>query len=135
MNDAELKAEILVHLPHAIESGNIQDIANLRFAGRMIWEREQLGSEEAWLFAHRYGTPIVPIDHPAHPHELVKRGWKPKDNVSPIVISRWPDGTHFYASVYGNTVQGEGGREKWNTYEAAFNAAMKPGYWWEGKHV
>lgn len=86
---------------------------------------KEIAEAKAWVFAHVHDTPIVPPGHCAHPHELIKRGWKPSDSEkSPISISIWPQGTHFYATVGGETVQDGNGNEKWNTYEQAFNAAV-----------
>lgn len=126
MSDQEIMAEVWRRFPRAVETENEHDITNLALAGRFAWERKELGSREAWVFAHRYDTPIVPPGHCCHPHEMVRRGWIPSDSEqSPIVISRWPQGTHFYASVHGESVQDSEGNVKWGTYEQAFTAALR----------
>ena len=53
----------------------MQDVVNIRIAGRLAWEVHEMGGQEHVDFAYRNGTPIVPMGHCCHPIELVKRGY------------------------------------------------------------
>ena len=128
MTDGELMSRVAAHFERALETGDTRDVSNLGLCGRFAWERKELGSVEAWQFAHRFKSPIVPVGHECHPFELIKRGWKPDESEnSPIVISRWPQGTHFYAKINGEDVVDEEGNVKWMPHEAAFKAAARCG--------
>lgn len=86
----------------------------------------EMGGEEWARYAFENGTPIVPIDHVCHPRQILARGTttiKPLDER--VSIDRWPIGVHFYAKLDGLDVVDEDGNQKWNTYEAARNAAMR----------
>lgn len=101
-------------------------VLQIRTAARFAWMRKEMGGQEYVDFAHKHNTPIVPPNHPGHPLNLIKNGWKPKsENGADIRISRWPDGTHFYATVNGEDVQDENGNVKWDTYELAQENAIK----------
>lgn len=118
------------------------DVQNVGMAGRMAWEKKELGSDEAWLFAHRNGTPIVPPGHCGHPDELVKRGfidgfgWPDKkpyyqDTLTKLgihIIEPNPSygGKHFYLKVNGVDAKNADGRLfKCNTYEEAKREGLR----------
>lgn len=106
-----------------------QNVANLRIAAALAWQREEMGGEEHLQFAHRNSTPVVPPGHECHPVELVKRGfidgkgW-PNNATPKISLFRWPDGNHWYASVDGREVI-ENGLTKWNSPQDAEAAAVR----------
>lgn len=105
---------------------SLKDECNLKIAGRFAWERREMGGEKYWLFAYKFGTPIVPPGHCCHPKQLIKRGWKPKDKEkNEINITRWPDGNHFYATINGKDIQDNKGNVKWNTYEEAYLVCLE----------
>lgn len=112
------------------DMATMTNICNLRIAGRLKWEQEEMGGLEHVQFAYRNGTPIVPPGHCGHPTELVKRGFVdgvgwPKDSGKPdIKLSKWPDGNHWYAYVNGQEVV-ENGVQKWNTPKQAEEAAKR----------
>lgn len=109
--------------------GTLQNIVNLRMAARLTWEKEEMGGLEHVQFAHRNGTPIVPVGHCCHPLELVKRGfvdgvgWGEKSELSRISVTRWPEGAHWYATVDGEDVVIDGVR-KWISYQRALESAQ-----------
>lgn len=106
---------------------------NLCIAARLKWEQEEMGGLAHVQFAYRNGTPIVPPGHCGHPVELVSRGYVdgkgwPKETdplKGRIFVSRWQTGTHFYAKLDGEDVTGPDGREKWDTWDEAYEAARQ----------
>lgn len=86
----------------------------------------EMGGEQWARYAFNHNTPIVPIDHDCHPRQILARGTKDarpmKERVS---IERWPAGTHYYATLDGNDVLDEHGNQKWDTWDGAWNAAMR----------
>jgi len=113
------------------------NVQNLSIAMRLAWEKKELGSIEAWQFAHRNGTPIVPVGDCCHPFELVKRGYidgfgwpdKPEGvrelERKGITVTRWQDGTHYYAKINGADVRNRKGTFQFDTYGEAIEAALK----------
>ncbi len=105
------------------------DTMNIQIAARASWQMKEMGGLEHVQFAFRNDTPIVPPGHPAHPIELVKRGFidgrgwavstEPK-----ITLHQWPLGNHWYAKVDGVDVEVDG-QSKWNTQTAAYDAAKR----------
>lgn len=117
----------MVALPNA---RTLTDHCNIRIAGRFAWQEKEMGGIEHVQFAYRNDTPIVPPGHCGHPLELVKRGfidgkgW-PDRKEDRIKLFKWPDGSHWYATIDGIDVQDEDGNVKWNTQQAALQAAKK----------
>jgi hypothetical protein len=48
------------HLPLA---QTMQDVVNIRIAGRFAWQEKEMGGIEHVQFAYRNNTPIVPPGH------------------------------------------------------------------------
>ena len=118
----------------------LTDNFNIRIAGRLAWERKEMGGIEFVQFAHRNNTPIVPFGHCGHPVELLKRGYIdgkgwPKNTIptweNRIKLSKWPDGDHWYAHFEnGEDITDKDGNQKWDTQDEA----MKASKWWMEKY-
>jgi len=116
------------HLPLA---QTMQDVVNIRIAGRFAWQEKEMGGIEHVQFAYRNNTPIVPPGHCGHPLELVKRGFidgqgwpKEKTFHDRVKLFKWPDGNHWYVTLDDNDVQVDG-ECKWNSQTEAMSAAEK----------